>query len=366
MAYIDPSQVRPLFTSDVIANYKIGNTPSSLLQSKFKRVSKNTKYIEWNVQRFGETVAQDVVRGGDGNRNQYSDMTRKIEEPPFYYEYMDVMQLAGYDRAFPDNGHIDESAYNDFMATASFELRQMQYKIDRAAEIQAMQIYTTGIVTPSVAAATNYNRRGASMHGYDAAWDWSDHTVDPRIKIAEDCMFIRAYGQSDDAIYDMYIAADAYASLITNPFIQDAEKFHVNVLVTPDVSRRADGSILMRELTAGSFKVRIFTYPQVYTPIGVTDLTGAGKVPYIPNGTYIITPENPMFMRAFSAIPKLPITDSRLSGLMSGAVSSIDGQYFVNEFVDEKATAWFIAIKAASLCIPIAVDQITNRKVLNT
>ena len=359
--YIDPSQVRPLFTSSIIANYRASNSPTSALQGKFAPVVKRTKYVEWNVKRYGETVATDVVRGGDGNRNQYTGMTRKIEETPFFYEYMDVMQLAGYDRAFPDHGQIDESAYNDFRETAMFELQQMQFKLDRAAELQAQEIFRTGKVTPKVAEQTNFNRKSASMVPYDISHDWSQSTVDPRVILEQLCIFMRTQGQSDDAVYDCYIGSSAYAALINNPFIQKAEQFHVNVLTTPDVTRKADGSVLMREITCGSFKVRMYTYPQFFTPAGVTDLTGASKLPYVAANEFFLVPATPLFMRAFTMVPQLPVGNTRMSGLLENSRGTIDeGKYYVSEFFDEKLTAWFIAIKSAFLCIPIAVDQMAN------
>ena len=83
MALIDASQVRPKFTSSIIANYVASNSPTSLLQSKFKPVSKKTLYLEWNVKRYGEVVSQDVIRGSEGSLKKYSDMTRKIEQVPY-------------------------------------------------------------------------------------------------------------------------------------------------------------------------------------------------------------------------------------------------------------------------------------------
>src|SRR5580692_7441736 len=118
MAYIDSSAIRPKFTSDLVAAYKSSLPAYTFLQSKFKRVTKDTDYIEWNVMRYAESVAIDVVRGADGNRNSFANMVQKVEQPPFYYEYLDVMQLEGYNRAFGSTS-MSDSVYRDFRETVT-------------------------------------------------------------------------------------------------------------------------------------------------------------------------------------------------------------------------------------------------------
>lgn len=361
MGYVDPSQVRPKFTSSIIANYRASNSPTSLLQSKFKPKTTDTLYIEWNVQRVGETVATDVLRGSSPNINKFDKLTHKVDTPPYFYEALNVTQMTGYDRAFPDNGKIDVSAYNNFRETFKANMQEVINTIERNRELMALGVYTDGILRTRVNGNTDFERNSASIIGYNAAWDWTIDSVDPRVILEAACIYQRAYGQTDDAEFDCYLASDAYSALINNPFIVEAEKFHVNVL-TEGVGRRADGSILRRKITAGQFEVNIITYPQVYTPYGTTDLTGAAKVPYLVNGTMIVTPMNAMFQTVYSRPPMLPaeVVASMGSNFMGGIIGTIDKRYYIGEYFDVQRRGWYATVESCFMTIPIAKDQIFN------
>src|ERR1700749_1500302 len=116
MDFVNAGLVRPQVTNSIVKNLIIGSDPTTLLQSKFKRMKKSTLAAAWNVKRFGETVATDVVRGADGNLVQFPQMTYKDVVPPYYYEKINVTQVDLYDRVFStkDSGNIEMGLFNDF------------------------------------------------------------------------------------------------------------------------------------------------------------------------------------------------------------------------------------------------------------
>jgi hypothetical protein len=59
------------------------------------------------------------------------------------------------------------------------------------------------------------------------------------------------------------------------------------------------------------------------------------------------------------------LNESGITGTIGGRQGTGKGQYFVSEFVDQKATAWYAAIKSAGMVWPVGVDQIFNAYVLD-
>jgi hypothetical protein len=359
MAFIDSSALRPRFTSDLIAAYQQAIAPTQFLQNMFTREAKSTDYIEWNVERYGEFVAKDVVRGADGNRNQFTNMTQKVEQPPFFYEYMDVMQIEGYNRAF-GSMTISESVYNDFLTRAQFRLNQLRYKIDRAYEIQAAQVLLTGKVTTQVAGPTDFKRKAASILQFDASIDWTQPTVNPKDAIEKLCDFVRTVGK-EGGEFKLILGDSAYKALINNPIVQSESQKLWAVLTKPEMPKEmGDGSKYVGSISAGSYFLDCYTYPQSYA---LTTEVPNTSTPYIDKNAIIVVPKAPMagsFIHAFAMVPQLPnlkgIDENRNFSTIGGTNGT--GQYFISEFFDLKKTAWEVAVKSAGLTIPIGVDKI--------
>ena len=361
MAFIDSSAIRPKFTSDLVAAYKGSLPASTFLQNKFKRVTKETDYLEINVQRFAAGVAKDVVRGSDGNRNQFATMVQKVEQPPFFYEYLDVMQLEGYNRAF-GSMTISESAYRDFREVVDFNVKQVVNKIDRAYEIQAASVLLTGIVNTTSNGNTNFNRRGASITPYSGAIDWSNPDINPKKLMEAMCIYVTTIGQASGNVIDFIMGNDVYTAFVNNPIIQNESQKLWSVLTELEKpNMRGDGGVFHGQTSAGAFKCNIWTYPVQYN----ADITQPTVFSYyIPGNALIALPQNPYFVHGFAMVPRLPdymgMSESGLIGAIGGEEGSGKGQYFVSEFVDMKRTAWYLAIKSAGLTWPIAVDQMAT------
>lgn len=365
MAFIPSNQLRPTFTSDLAATYR-GSLPAhTALQNKFKRVTKDTLFLEINVQRYAANVAQDVVRGTDGNRNQFAKMVMKIDQPPLYHEYLDIMQLEGYNRAF-GSVSMSASAYRDFRETAIFNMKQLVNKIDRAYELQAASVFINGVINTVNNGPTDFLRNAASIVPYSAGIDWSIATVNPKDIIKRGCVYVSTIGQADGGVFDCWMGDGAFDALVNNPIIQNESQKLWRVLTKfeePDM--RGDGSVFQGQMSVGSFKVNIWTYPKQYNndPANPRAFTT-----YFPDNMILVLPPTPDFIHAFAMVPQLPsymgLNESGITGSIGGRKGSGRGQYFVSEFVDQKATAWYAAIKSAGMVWPVGVDQMFNAYVL--
>ena len=365
MDYVNAGLMRPGVTNSIVKNLIIGSEPTTLLQSKFKRVVRKTLAAAWNVKRFGETVETDVVRGADGNLVKFPKMTYKDVVPPYYYNKLNVTQVDGYDRVFSakDSGNIEIGYFNDFRANLMEQIKQLQARHVRAVELQAQEVFSKGTVTPVNAPQIDFKRHADSIIPYSDAVNWSDPNVDPRILLEKMCIYERAYGQSEDSEFDAYVGAGVYSAFINNPFIVRAEQFHVNELTAANLKRLPTGAVAVKRVNCGSFAVNIITYPQVYTPAGVTDLTGAAKVPYIGNGQIFLTPVNAEFGTICCAVPMLP---PEILAEMPGwkPVGTVDGMFYIGEYLDVPRRGWYLTIESAPLTVPFAVDQMVTATVL--
>lgn len=358
MATIPAGQARAKFTSQMVAIYKQLPKPTNFLSRKFIDVVKNVDYVSWQVERYGEFAANDIVRGADGHRNQFSIQTEKVEQPPLFHEYFDIMQLSGYNRAFGST-LIDDGEYNEFMNTALERFGVVRGAIDRRYELQAAEVLQLGTITTVNSGTYDFKRKGASMPGYSAAVNFADPSVNPFSVIASGCLFNRTVGKASGGVYDCYMGTDVYDAFLIHPdVLARAQKLwnQLTDLQMPDL--KDDGSAFMGQVSAGAYKVNIYTYPQFYT--ATTEVPNTSTA-YIDSKQLIITPVNPKWIKAFAMVPMLPKQGAARNTLFPALE---EGKYYAYDFQDEKNTAWEMNIKSSGLCIPVAVDQIWNAPVL--
>lgn len=364
MATIDASMVRAKFSLDVIANYSAQVKPKNFLAGYFKRVTKPTDYLAWNVRRYTQTIAKDVVRGADPIRVEFTKSVQKVEQPPYFWREMDLTQLEGYNRTW-NAALLSSSYYNDFMGIAMQNMDEIRSQIDRNYEWQAACFMRDGIVRTYANGNTNFNRRPESMIGYTGAINWADNTVNPKDIIEQLATFVMTIGQNESGELDLIMGAKAYKAFTNNLLIQNESQKLWSVLTSLEKpAARGDGSKFVGQISAGPYTLNVITYPAFYN----ADPTDpASFTPFIDDNWIGVMPTNPYWIHGFAMVPKLPdmFTGGNI-GASIGAIGGTDGlgQYFVSEFVDERRTAWLMGLKSAGMCIPVAVDQIASAYVL--
>jgi hypothetical protein len=261
--------------------------------------------------------------------------------------------LQGYDRAFGTT-NVSESVFNDFMETVLFAIKQCQYKIDRTYEIQASQIFQTGIVTSAVNGNTDFKRKAASMVQYSAGIDWTIATVDPTDIIASGCKFLRATGKASGGVFDLYMGSKAYNAYVSNPIILTRSQKLWSVLTeTAKPTPKDDGSVYMGQVSAGSYQLNIYTYPEVFT--ATTEVPNT-STPYIPDNMIVITPMKPIGIHGFGLVPMLPSKAGTNENNKFPTIES--GAYVISEYLDMKRTAWEIHVKSAGEPLPLTVSEV--------
>lgn len=340
---------RNIFTKKLIAVYKEKLAATSFLRSFFPSVESLTKEISIEVQRNGEPVAVDVHRYSDGNLNKFSKSTEKIFIPPFFYEYIVANDHRLYDVAIAAVGTDSGAAMLAALASEmADELFMLQQKIERKYELMCSQVLEDGIVQLRADTNIDFKRKAGSLVDLGGGNYWTS-AVDPYEDLAAGANFLRTIGKSGSGIFNGIFGGEALSGLLNNTTFKernDLKNLSLDAVNPPQ--RNSEGAAFHGEITIGSYKLRIWTYPQFY------DLNGT-STPYLDEKKVIMLPENPNFKLAFAAIPQL---------IDGGGNIPQKGAYVVQEFIDQKKTAHEISIKSAGIPVPVAVDQIYTAKVI--
>ncbi|WP_340156300.1 major capsid protein [uncultured Winogradskyella sp.] len=356
MSTISTADARALFTKKLVAVYSERNTPTTFLRSFFREDLSDTKEVSIEVERGTELIAVDVERGTEGNRNSFSKSTEKIFVPPYYREYFDMTDLNFYDRLFTSTGTVDLNTFNRMMDKIADSFQKLQNKIDRSYEVQASQVFETGVVTLINGTNIDFKRKAASLIAYGAGHGWAIATVDPTVILESGCDFLRTKGKMSGGVVNAIVGSEALSSLLSNPlFVDKANLRRVSLVDVTGPRRDVTGAALHGEISVGSYTVRLWTYPQFY------DTKAASHIPYVNPKKVVLVPESPNFVLAYAAVPQIMMANNET---VVRGVQNQTGKYLLAEYIDERASAHIGDMKSAGIAVPVAVDQIFTAQVI--
>jgi hypothetical protein len=346
MAEIASSDIRSLFTKTLIDVYQQRPKPTSFLRSFFQTEVSPTKEVSIEVERNAELKAVDVYRGTEGNRNQWSLSTEKLFIPPMYKEYFDATQLDLYDRVLGSQGNAQAPLYVALMNKVADRLGMLQDKIERSLEYQCAQVLQSGKISFTTG-EIDFKRKATSLVDLNGAGGYFAANGDVFAQFQAACDFLRTVGKSGDAVFNAVLGQTALANLLANTKFtarQNLFNMALDQVVTP--VRNATGAAYHGTITAGGYKVQLWSYPQFYDTLsnGVVSST-----PYIDAKKVVVFPSNPRFKLAHAAVPQLIGQPGDLP---------MQGEFVVSEFMDVRKKSHDFIIESAAVAIPVAVDQI--------
>lgn len=347
MAVIPASQARAAFTQALVAVYKERPKTTSFLRSFFPSVQKSTRYLSIEVQRGYEKIAIDVLRGTEGNRNEFGKSTQKVFDPPFYKEYFDMTQLDYYNVLM---GQTDISVveYGELLAQVAEKLGLCQDKIERSYEVNCAQALTTGVVTLVNGENINFRRKADSLVDLSAT-PWTG-SYNPYTQLEVGCNYIREKGKAQGGTFNLLCGSDALQALLANDtFLTRQNLFNMALDQVRPPQRDSVGGTLNGQITVGAYKVNLWGYPEFYD-----DPTSGDATAYIDPKKVILLPEAPKFTLSFAGVPKL----------IDAPGPQAVGAYFVEEFKDQRLKTHVMEISSAGVPIPVAIDQIWTAKVV--
>ena len=359
---IPVQDARGVFTKTLVATWNelLEIAPKSFLGSFFTKKTSLSKEVSIEVMRGTEKIAVDVHRGSEGNRNQFSKSAEKIFVPPYYKEYFDATELDRYDRLFgQDTSNVSVAIIDGMIDQALEKLKILRYKIERAYELQCSQVFESGIVQLISGDNVDFKRKADSMVVKEAADYWTVSTVNPVIDLQAGCSFLRQTGKAGDGEFNAILGQNVLAALLENPFVKH-DKLTVLALVdlkTPQVT--AMGGIYHGTLSAGPYKVHLWSYPEYY------DNSAGVSTAYINDDYYYLLPKNSgKFVMSFASIPAI-IRDPR-NAEFPEFIRQMEADYYINNYIDPKGEKHVFDIKSAGLAIPVSVDRIYSSKVTGT
>lgn len=355
---ISTADIRGVFTKTLIDVYQERIKPTRFLGSFFPIVTVPTKTVSIEVERMGEKVAVDVVRGTEGNRNTFSRSTEKIFEPPLFREYFDMTELDLYDRVLGSQGNAQLPLFTALLNSAADRLSTLRDKIERAKEIQCAQVLETGIVTMQYGSTGNINfrRKPESIVDLGAGQYFTD-AIDPFAKFEAGAVFLRTVGRCSDATFSAIVGSEALTALLANAkFLQrqDLRSLVLDAVIAPAGTRTAEGYVYHGTITCGAWRVQLFSYPQYYDLKSGTDANPTyTATPYWNPKKVVMMPAKPRFHHACAAVPMLIGEPGQLP---------VQGEYVMQEFLDERRAKHDMDIQSAPIPVPVAVDQIYTFK----
>lgn len=337
------SEARGLFTQQLVDVYQEITRPILFFRGFFPDVTTATKHVSIEVERGFELVAVDVLRGSEGNRNTFSKNSQKIFEPPYWREFLEATDLDLYDRVLGSQTDQNGNLFAALMNDVATRLGMLQDKIERAKELQCSQVLHTGIVTVEQADVNiDFKRKAASL--VNSAGQYFASAIDPFAAFEAGCKFLREVGKSRDAIFDAIVGETAMNDLLNNTIFKARQNlFNLQLDQVHGPVRQGVGSNLWGIITCGSYKVRLWTYPEVYEkPKGTF-------VKFMDPKKVVMLPSNPRFKFAHTAVPQLI---NRVGDMPAPSV------WKLGEYIDERKKSHIYDIESAGVPIPVAVDQI--------
>ncbi len=348
---ISTTDARPLYTKELAVRFSDRRSPNSFFRSFFTETEHASKLISIEVERDNDTIAVDVLRGTEGNRNTFDRSSEKIFAPPLYDEYFDATNLDVYDALYTEE-KIAAVNFGKFVRTVGDKMEKLYDKIDRAYELQCSQVMHTGIVTLNAGINIDFKRKAGSMEDAVAVGSgyWTT-AVDPNVVIGRGCKFLKEEGKMEGAVCNMILGTYALRALLNNTEVKARG-------ITNNLSKRdailpaqstAIGATFHGEMSVDDYRVQIWSYPETYK-----DKTGTRKKYMDPN-YMILLPEKTNFVLSYAAVPQL----------LSTGIVPRKGKFYNYDFVDQRNAVHDFGVKSAGVAIPAAVDQIYTAKVTN-
>lgn len=348
---ISITDARNLFTKKIVEIYREATDVKGFGRSFFRDDVSLTKNVAIEVERGNELVAADVIRGTDGNHNKVAKSSEKMFTPPYYSEYITANEMDLYDVAIGANASAPALA--QLSRQVASELRRLRNKIERAYEKQTWQVLDSGVVVLKTADEIDFKRKAASMVDVGGVNYWTESGADPLKDLEDGAKFLRTVGKSQGAMLNCVMGSKALSAFLNNEKVQKiADNRRFDIASVRLDQRNAVGASPVALVTAGSWDVMVWTYPEYYD-----ERQANGSIvskAYVPEDKFILLPEAPKFTMGFGAVPQL---------ITNGQVPQTDA-YLIREFIDDRRKAHEYFIESAGIAIPTAVDQIYTGKVI--
>lgn len=329
--------------------------PTGFLSSFFgKNPSEISIYesetVEIDIQRFGEKIAVDVLRGGDGNLNTMEKYSTKLYKPPFYNEYTNIKSSQLSKRLVDQNTYQPVNKVQNMINLIFKAQFEGVKKVLRAIEVQASQALFSGTITFKNADVMDFKRKAS--HNITPANAWNTANGVPIADLESACIANRIDGKvtSDIAIF----SNSAWDGFISNADVLlklDNRRVGIGA-IEPRFAR--EGAVFQGVIWAGAYRLECYTYDQYYT-----DEAGATQ-PYLPAGQAVVLYSGAVLNTSFGGVEILQHAEEAYRQLGISAIPVMTAGKFVPYSYAIKESNLVAGIQSAPLLVPTQIDAITN------
>lgn len=346
-------------TKRMLAAYFEQVEAKGFLSSFFQSPPRNffdSEKIEIDIRRHGRTVAIPIQDLTVGARNVALDQfTNKEFIPPIYKE---SGALNAFNMIKRQPGQ-DPFQNPDIMANAVLEsfniFRTLESRVRRAMELQASQVFASGVVTlidnnGDTVYSIDYSPKSSHfINAPGGTWTGTPTIVADLATLAE---LIRADGKSQpntlifgSNAYNLFIADDEIKALL------DTRRFNLGAIGTP--IERAGGTFV-GTFAVGAYLFEIWLYNDSY------DLPNTGAdTPFVATDHVLMLSSGARLDAVFGSIPKIVESDNRVLPFLPSAIRSTDAGMALTANVWVTPDGETVTVQAGTrpLMIPTQIDS---------
>ena len=343
--------------------FKQKMAPTMFLSGFFRTPPRNitrSRKVVIDVKRNDEAIAIDVVRGTGGRKNDNKRFTTKEYAPPMYDESSAFNEEELMERAPGSTEYTDTAYIAELIARITDDQVQHQEMIMRAVEKQAADVFFTGTVPLINNDTIDFKQK--NTHAFTVSTDWNNANGVPLTDLATACDLNRKDGKVESNIVIM--GDQAVTDFLDNAQVKAIGDFRrINRIDITPPTPNTEGAKFHGEVSVGSYRLQIWTYPQFYkVPLGFSLANEGTLVPYIPTDKVVVTGSAVRFDLVYAGIPDMVRrVDPRLESLGLPAVPmSIATDFHPYAHLDDRAVNIDVGVRSAPLCIPTQIDGYTT------
>lgn len=353
-------QAREVFIQGMVAGYTDIAEPTSFLNTFFPTITQVGKTVSVNIARGKRQIAQDILRGTDGNLNRATQSTMKAYLPPFYHELINVSELDVYDYVFNTaNGMVETRALDNFIEVALSEMSMVSGLITRAINKQYADILKTGMIQINASEDIDYDRTtstttdAASIWAIPAGLKWTT-SGNAEITLKAQLEWMRKEGKiSTGGDIPVVMGEEAKTAFMADPSIQaklNYRRADNAGIIQPRLE--ATGASFHGYVTVGNYNLQIWTYADSYEDEAGNDIK------YVDDKDVHIIPSSFVGNTVMASVPRLPNLKSAAEQTIMNRLSSVAPGYVPDSFMKPEVSAWMVGMKAAPLALVKSKDRL--------
>jgi hypothetical protein len=277
--------------------------------------------------------------------------------PPMYNENFDQTSLDRYDVVFGANPSISPTTIGYLAQDTAAKYQQLRLKIERAKELQCAQIFTDGIVVLKNNDSIDFKRKNTSIVDLTGAGGyWTTTATDIEAQLIAAGTFIRTKGKNATSEFHLITSGTQWINLKKSDYFKNTANYQqVQLLDIPFPVKNSTGQSFMGRIVAGAYIFNVWCYDEIYeNASGVaTRYWDEKKAVVLPATGYV-------FDLAHGGVPAIIRDTTRAE--FPEYIANQSAEYWLNNYIDNKAKSHTFEIYSAPLAIPVTVDQIYTMK----